>query len=109
MLDLDGTTGVEEAAQMFRFANPNAGRTLDDLPADVALFIVRAGREQFPQLNDSIDRFVAKALALNRPITIVNHATGTHSFDLLQDCEASRQIVRQALEFLRAQLTLAAS
>jgi len=105
MLDLDGATGVEESAQMFRFANPNSGRTLDDLPADLALFIVRAGQEQFPHLNNSIDRFVAKALALNRPITVVNYATGTHSFDLLQDCEDSRAIIRQSLEFLRAQLT----
>jgi len=105
MLDLDGATGVAEAAQTFRFTNPNAGRTLDDLPADLALFIVRAGLEQFPHLNDSIDRFVAGALALNRPITVVNHATGPHSFDLLQDSEASRAIIRQSLEFLRAQLT----
>jgi acetyl esterase/lipase len=109
MLDLDGATGVAEAAQMFRFTNPNAGRPLDDLPPDLALFIVRAGQEQFPHLNDSIDGFVAGALALNRPITVVNHATGPHSFDLLQDSEASREIIRQILGFLRSQLTRAGS
>jgi hypothetical protein len=109
MLDLDGATGVAEAAQMFRFTNPNAGRSLDDLPPDLALFIVRAGQEQFPHLNDSIDGFVARALALNRPITVVNHTTGLHSFDLLQDSEASREIIRQILGFLRAQLTRAGS
>lgn len=109
LLDLDGATGVAEAAQMFRFTNPNAGRSLDDLPPDLALFIVRAGQEQFPHLNDSIDRFLASALALNRPMTVVNHATGPHSFDLLQDSEASREIIRQILGFLRAQLTRAGS
>jgi hypothetical protein len=109
MLDLDGATGVAEAAQMFRFTNPNAGRSLDDLPPDLALFIVRAGQEQFPHLNESIDRFVAKALALNRPITLVNHATGPHSFDLLEDSEASREVIHQVLDFLRAQLTRAVS
>ena len=36
MLDLDGATGVAEAAQMFRFTNPNAGRSVDDLPPDVS-------------------------------------------------------------------------
>jgi acetyl esterase/lipase len=109
LLDLDGATGVAEAAQMFRFTNPTAGRSLDDLPPDLALFIVRAGQEQFPHLNDSIECFVARALALNRPITVVNHATGPHSFDVLEDSEASREIIRQVLEFLRAQLTRAAS
>jgi hypothetical protein len=109
LLDLDGATGVAEAAQTFRFTNPNAGRSLDDLPPDLALFIVRAGQEQFPHLNDSIDRFVARALALNRPITVVNHATGPHSFDVLQDSDASREIIRQILGFLRAQLTRAGS
>ena len=109
MLDLDGATGVADAAQLFRFSNPNAGRSLDDLRADLPLFVVRAGLEQFPHLNDSIDRFVAKAVALNRPITLVNHATGPHSFDLLDDSETSRAIIRQVLSFLRAQLTPAGS
>jgi acetyl esterase/lipase len=109
MLDLDGATGVAEAAAMFRFTNPNAGRSLDDLREDLPLFIVRAGQEQFPHLNDSIDHFFAKALALNRPITLVNHAAGPHSFDLLDDSETSRRIVRQVLDFLTSQLTPAGS
>ena len=32
MLDLDGATGVADAAQTFRFTNPNAGKSIDDLP-----------------------------------------------------------------------------
>jgi len=106
MLDLDGATGVAEAAAAFRFTNPNAGKSLDDLREDLPLFVVRAGQEQFPHLNDSIDRFFAKALTLNRPITLVNHAEGPHSFDLLDDSEASRRIIRQVLDFLTSQLTI---
>ena len=105
MLDLDGATGVAEAAATFRFTNPNAGKSLDDLREDLPLFIVRAGQEQFPHLNDSIDRFFARALTLNRPITLVNHAEGPHSFDLLHDSETSRGIIRQVLDFLTSQLT----
>jgi hypothetical protein len=67
--------------------------------------IVRAGLDQFAGLNDSIDRFIAKGLSLNRPITLVNHAAGPHSFDLLDDSDASRHIIRQVLAFLTAQLT----
>jgi hypothetical protein len=105
MLDLDGATGVAEAADMFRFTNPNAGKTMDDLPETLPLFIARAGQEQFPHLNESIDRCFAKALALNRPVTLVNHATGPHAFDLLDDSDTSRLIIRQVLDFLTSALT----
>ena len=104
MLDLDGATGVADAAQSFRFTNPNAGASLDDLNDDVPLLIVRAGREQFAGLNDSIDRFFVNALARNRPITLVNHATGPHAFDLFDDRDTSRAVVKQILNFLRASL-----
>jgi hypothetical protein len=104
MLDLDGATGVADAAQAFRFTNPNAGKSIDDLPSTLPLFIARAGQDQFAGLNDSIDRFVAGALAGNRPITLVNHATGPHAFDLLDAGAASRAIVRQVLDFLTSQL-----
>jgi acetyl esterase/lipase len=105
MLDLDGATGVAESAASFRFANPNSGRSLQDLPAELPLLIVRAGLEQFPHLNESIDRFVASAVAANRPITLVNHATGAHAFDLIDESAASRAIVRQVLAFLRDRLS----
>jgi len=105
MLDLDGATGVAEAAQLFRFTNPNAGRSIDDLPQDLPLLIVRAGQEQFAGLNDSIDRFFAQALARNRPITLVNHAAGPHAFDLMDDSETSRAIIRQVLSFFRSSLS----
>jgi dienelactone hydrolase len=104
MLDLDDATGVAEAAQVFRFTNPNAGTSIDDLPPTLPLFIVRAGQEQFPHLNESIDRFLAKALTRNQPVTFVNHATGPHAFDLLHDSETSREIIRQVLSFLRSHL-----
>jgi hypothetical protein len=109
MIDLDGATGVAEAAQTFRFANPNRGKSIDDLPENLPLFIARAGQEQFPHLNDSIDRFLTKALALNRPLTFVNHAAGPHLFDIVEASETSRGIIRQALSFLRSQLTPAGS
>jgi len=109
MLDLDGATGVADAAQSYRFTNPNAEKTMNDLPDDVPLFIVRAGQEQFPNLNESIDRFLAKAVALNRPITFVNHADGPHAFDIMQDSPASRAVIQQTLGFLSAQLTPAGS
>jgi hypothetical protein len=66
-LDLDGFTWVAEGARLFGFANPAAGKTVDDLPANTPLFVARAGQDQFAHLNETLDRFVAKALARNLP------------------------------------------
>ena len=55
LLDLDGATDVADAARQFGFANPGVGRTVADLRRDVPLLITRAGRDQFPAMNASID------------------------------------------------------
>jgi hypothetical protein len=65
--------------------------------------VARAGQDEFPHLNETLDRFLAHALARNLPITIVNHPTGPQAFDL-DDTATSREIVRQILGFLRFQL-----
>ena len=105
MLDLDGSTAVANAAGAWRFVNPCAGRPLDDVPRDAPIFIARAGRDETAGLNDSIDRFVSQALALNRPVTVVNHHTAPHAFDTADDSDASRAVIRQLLEFLRQTLS----
>ena len=66
--------------------------------------VVRAGQDAVPGVNASIDQFVAAALARNLPVTATNHPTAPHSFDLLDDTEASREVIRQVLAFLRFHL-----
>jgi len=103
MLDLDGSTNVAQAAKMFGFANPCAGKSVADLPPDMPLFIVRAGKDT-PQLNETIDRFLAQAVNRNLPLTFANHHTGPHFFDAMDDSEASREIIKQILAFMRFHL-----
>ncbi len=103
MLDLDGSSGVAETAKTYGFVNPGAGKSVDDLPQDLPLFVVRAAQEQFPHLNEMIDRFMAKALTRNLPVTFVNHP-GPHAFELMQDSETSRETIRQILAFMRFHL-----
>ena len=105
LLDLDGATDVADTARQFGFANPGAGRTLADLRRDVPLLITRAGGDQFPAMNASIDSFIRQGLAANLPITLVNHPDGPHAFDLFDDSRTSRDILRQTLRFLRQHLT----
>jgi acetyl esterase/lipase len=68
------------------------------------IFIGRAGLDQIQTLNDSIDRFVAQALARNLSITLANHTTGVHGFDNQNDDERSREIIRMAIDFMREHL-----
>jgi hypothetical protein len=104
MLDLDGSTAVAAAASQWKFVNASAGKTVDDLPPDLPLFIARAGQDAMPGLNDALDRFMAHALARNLPVTFVNHRTGPHAFDVLDDSEISREVIRQMLAFMRFHL-----
>ena len=104
MLDLAGSGAVAEAAQTWRFANPCAGKAVADLARDTPLFIARAGQDQTPRLNESIDRFLAEALACNLPLTFVNLPAAPHAFDLFDDSAASREVVEQILKFLRFHL-----
>jgi hypothetical protein len=103
-LDLDESAGTAAAAKQWGFTNACAGKTLDDFPRDRPLFIARAGQDQMPALNRTLDRFTGAALARNLPITVVNHPTGPHAFDLFDDSEVTRDVVRQTLRFLTFQL-----
>ena len=103
-LDLEGSTGIAEIFRQWGIGDPNAGKTVRDLPRDLPLFVARAGRDETPRLNEALDRFLSHALACNLPLTLANHPTGPHAFDVLQDSEASREIIRQILAFLRFHL-----
>jgi hypothetical protein len=99
-MDLASSTAVADAAKQFLFVNACAGKSVDDLPDNVPLLFVRAGREQSPGLNEALDAVVARALARNLPVTLMNHATGAHSFAFDEDSELSREMIRRVLEFL---------
>lgn len=45
------------------------------------------------------------ALARNLPISLINHATGTHGFDLDEDTATSRAVIQQVLAFLQLHLS----
>jgi len=102
--DVEGSTVFAEASRQYGFVNATAGRSIDELPSDVPLFVLRAGREAFPGVNAAMDQFAARALARNLPVTFVNHATGPHGADMDDDTDATRRIIRQALAFLQLHL-----
>jgi acetyl esterase/lipase len=104
MLDLHGATAVADMQKTFCFANPCAGKSVDDVRDDVPLLIVRAGRDQFAGINESIDGFVRDAVQRDLPVTMINHAGAPHAFDLFDDSDTSREIIRQILRFMQCHL-----
>jgi acetyl esterase/lipase len=71
------------------------------------MFIARAGRDEVPTMDDSIDRFVSEALAKNIALTVMNHPQGAHGFDNQNDDERSREIIRSAIAFMQIHLNIA--
>jgi hypothetical protein len=103
-LDLEGSTGVAGAAKQWGFTNACSGKSVDDFARNRPLFVARAGQDQMPGLNQALDRFVCAAMTRNLPISVVNHASGPHAFDLFDDSDMTRNVVQQILAFFSFQL-----
>lgn len=104
MLDLDGRTSVADMQKIYPFANPVAGKSLDDVRNDVPLLVIRAGRDQFG-VNESLDGFIVAALQKDLPVRMINHAGAPHAFDLFHDSETTREIIRVILRFMQFHLS----
>jgi dienelactone hydrolase len=72
-------------------------------PALPPLLVVRAGRDD-PELNRTIDQFVAPATAGHLTVELVHQPDGHHAFDVADDSDASRQVIGRMLAFLRGHL-----
>ena len=55
-------------------------------------------------LNMQLNKFVEKAREANIPLEFVNYEDGKHGFDILQDTDESREIIKQALDFMNTHL-----
>src|SRR6266487_2820639 len=67
------------------------------------LLIARAGLDRHV-LNRYIDHFVIEAITQNAPLTFLNHPTGHHGFDQLDNNVRSHEIIKATLEFLQTYL-----
>ena len=96
---------VPPAAEAFGIGVPARGRPIDDLPRDVPLLVVRAGGDQTPGLNASVDAFVAGALVRDLPLTVLNLPAAPHAFDLFDDSRSSREAIKDTLRFFKERLS----
>ncbi len=92
-----------EVASQTTCAVLNNPMTKDFCP-DTPLCIIRAGQDETPGLNADLDAYSARALAENKPITLVNYPGAPHSYELFVDAQDTRRVLQQGLDFLRAYL-----
>jgi hypothetical protein len=100
--DVAGASGEADRETLIKRYSPL--HAMEALAASGAkpppIFIARAGRDSIPMLNAGIDNFVATALRLNVPLTMINYAEGEHGFDGVNDTEQSRAVIKAALKFV---------
>ena len=87
-------------AAVFYYGNIDTTYLRTDLP----ILVARAGLDGM-MINTNLNAFIARAVARNAALTLLNLPNARHAFDLLDKDESSRAAVRATLEFLRVNLT----
>jgi dienelactone hydrolase len=106
ILDTADTNNAEAQVTDEQRHRYSAIATISDSGAPpIPILVARAGHDQIPGVRDWIDRFVALALQKNANLTLLNHPTGRHGFEFLDDDNRSREIVVTAIEFMRRHLS----
>ncbi len=80
-------------------ADYSALHYLDKYEGKIAPMLIAKAGQDSPRLNATIDRFVERAAELGAPVTLLEHEHGRHGFDVLNDDDRSREIIRRSLEF----------
>jgi dienelactone hydrolase len=67
---------------------------------DLPVLYVRAGLDR-PDVNQEITRLAALAVSQNAPVRLVNHSSGHHAFEMVDDDDASRAVIELTIDFVR--------
>lgn len=73
---------------------------ISDFRVDLPVLWVRAGLDH-AGMNREIVRLAALAASQNAPVTLLNHHTGHHAFEIVDDDAATRQVIDQTIEFVK--------
>jgi hypothetical protein len=66
---------------------------------DLPLLFVRAGLDR-PPVNRAITDLVTQASNQNAPVTLLNYPGGHHAFEIVDDEDATRDVIDRTLEFV---------
>ena len=103
-MDLPGHDEVASAAARFGFVNAAQELAFEALRGRPIL-VARAGRDEMPGLNTSLDRFVGAAHEADLPLRVVDHTDGPHAFDIMEPTDRTQTAIREIVGFLAANLS----
>jgi acetyl esterase/lipase len=69
----------------------------------IPIFIGRAGKDE-PEINQAVDRTIQQLLRINNQSVINNHQNGQHGFDVLDNNDQTREVIRSTILFLQTHL-----
>lgn len=91
----DPTSTAIKAAVMYY-----GGANIQQFRRDLPLLYVRAGLDR-PDVNTTIITLASRALSQNAPVTVLNHPTGHHAFEIVDDDSSTRDVIDRTLEFIK--------
>lgn len=89
---------IDSMSQKMGFKTPRLPKP-ESWRKDLPIMIVRAGKDNVPYLNQSLESFYTEALYQNLPICLINYPNGVHAFDVINDNDTTRTIIKNTLEF----------
>jgi hypothetical protein len=94
---------IDTSANMFGFYFSDL-RQISKIPENIPMLVTRAGKDRFQIVKNTTDYFVAEAMRSNAQLTFINYSDGQHDFDVLDDTEISKLIIRQTVDFMKTYL-----
>lgn len=94
---------IDSAATMYGFYWSDL-RPITSIPTNTPMLITKAGNDEFQIVTETTDYYVSEALKSNAHVTYIHYPEGQHDFDILDDTETSRLIIKQTVEFLKTYL-----
>jgi dienelactone hydrolase len=91
----DPAQSAIKAAVMY-YGTADVSRYRLDLP----VLFVRAGLDR-PPVNQRIAEMAVEAVSQNAPLQLLNHPTGYHGFEVLNDDDATRDIIVRTIDFVK--------
>ena len=77
-----------------------AGSEVTRFRRDLPVLLIRTGLDR-PFVNASLDSLVARALAQNAPITVINFPAGHHGFEYSDGDAITRDLIDQTIDFVK--------
>jgi len=91
---------IDSLSKHMGFSTP---RLADDinLNLNAPMMLIRAGMDNVPYLNQTLNEFLNLAQKNNLPVTLINYPNGVHGFDAFNDNDTTRMIIESTIEFWR--------